>query len=297
MELQLSPKELPVVSGNFETYKEELTKLVESYKDKPLTEETVAPVKSALRQMRTTLEKVESTSIAAYFDTPKKLLKAQFAELYSIIAEGENKVDAVIAEDTRRRNEETAARLTNYIISKSASMKLDTDVVDHVILKKHYFNKTAKEGDTLNEIDSDLLDFEKNYASYQRAERKINKLAYEIGGTFNRERFIYALSKYGNSNDSTAALAEEEAERLKNIPKEEKLPPATAGKESWTPPSVGKVVSAMEEIIIEFPPYDKKTSKGSDEIVYTFSVPKEAKKQFAELLKQLKTVGIKATKV
>ena len=48
MELMLTPKELPSITGNFETYKEDLVKQIEGYKAMPLTEETVAPVKSAI---------------------------------------------------------------------------------------------------------------------------------------------------------------------------------------------------------------------------------------------------------
>jgi len=285
-ELQITPKTMPTVGGNFDKYKDELIKQMEGYKTMPLTEETVAPVKSAIRSIRTTLEKIETTAVSAYFDSPKKALKANFAELYSIIAEGESKVDAVIAEDTRKRNEETTTRLTGYITSRIKDLALEKDVIDHVVLKKSYYNKTAKETEVLNEIDADLAQFEKNFASYLRAEKKIIKLAQECGAAFNKSRFIYALSKYGEGNDSTSALAEEEADRLKNLPPEA-LAPVTK-----TCVPTAKAVVGTEEIIVEFPTYDKKTSEGSEEAVYTFTVPKEAKKQFAALLKQLKTVGI-----
>ena len=292
MDLTLTPKALPSINGNFDQYKAELVKQIEGYKSSPLTDETVPAVKSAIRQIRTTLEKIESTAISAYFDSPKKILKANFAELYSIIAEGESKVDAIIAEDTRKRNEETTTRLVAYITSKVKGMALESDVVDHVELKKHYYNKTAKEIETLNEIDADLAQMEKNFAEFVRAEKKINKLAQECGPVFNKARYMYALSKYGENNASTASLAEEEAERLSSIPPEAVLPLGTAKKSIPIP-----VSSGVEEIIVEFPSYDKKKSKGSEDVAYLISIPKEAKKQFAELLKQLGTVGIKCKKI
>lgn len=292
MDLTLTPKALPSINGNFDQYKAELVKQIEGYKSSPLTDETVPAVKSAIRQIRTTLEKIESTAISAYFDSPKKILKANFAELYSIIAEGESKVDAIIAEDTRKRNEETTTRLVAYITSKVKGMALESDVVDHVELKKHYYNKTAKEIETLNEIDADLAQMEKNFAEFVRAEKKINKLAQECGPVFNKGRYMYALSKYGENNASTASLAEEEAERLSSIPPEAVLPLGSATKSIPIP-----VSSGMEEIIVEFPSYDKKKSKGSEDVTYLISIPKEAKKQFAELLKQLGTVGIKCKKI
>jgi len=291
MELALTPKELPSIKGNFEQYKKELVKLVDGYKDKPLTEETVAPVKSALRQMRTTLEKCESTSVALYFDTPKKLLKAQFAELYSIIAEGESKVDAVIAEDTRKRNEATTIRLRNYIISKAKSMVVEADVVDFVILEKSYYNKTAKESESLDDVDKQLVTLEKNFAAYNRAVKKIEKIAKELGPVFNKNRFMYALSKYGENNDSTAALAEEEGERLATA-----VPEVAARQAAATTTSVMST-EPIKTLSIDFPVYDKKTSKGSDDLSYTFSVPKELKKSFSELLKELKEAGIKSSKL
>ena len=289
MELMLTPKELPSISGNFEQYKADLTKQIENYKTMPLTEETVAPVKSAIRQIRTTLEKIESTAIGAYFDTPKKMLKAQFAELYGIIADGESKVDAIIAEETRKRNDNTTERLISYINSKIGSMALEADVVDYVDLKKAYYNKTAKEAETLDDIDDQLAQFESNFAAFLRAEKKINKFAQELGAVFNKGRYLYGLSKYGDNNDSVAAQAEEEAERLKDIPTiKAGIPAASAKKE---------VSVSMEEIIIEFPVVDPKTSKGIEDIGYFFSIPKESKKQFAELLKKLKEVGIKSKKL
>ena len=294
MELSLTPKNMPSISGNFDTYKAELVKQIEGYKSSPLTDETVPAVKSAIRQIRTTLEKIESTAISAYFDSPKKMLKANFAELYSIIAEGESKVDAIIAEDTRKRNEETTTRLVAYITSKVKGMALESDVVDHVELKKHYYNKTAKEIDTLNEIDADLAQIEKNFAEFVRAEKKINKLAQECGPVFNKARYMYALSKYGENNASTASLAEEEAERLSSIPPEAAMPPVKTAARPVAEPS------AIEDgytVAIEFPVVNKKLSKGTEDLTFTFSIPKEAKKQFTELLKELKEAGIKSKKV
>ena len=285
MDLNLAPQTLPEVKGNFDQYKGELIKLVDGYKDKPLTEETVAPVKSALRQMRTTLEKIEATSVAAYFDTPKKILKAQFAELYSIIAEGESKVDAVIAEDTRKRNEATTTRLTAYIAAKADTMHVDKDVVDYVILEKSFYNKTAKEIETLDNIDRQLVQLEKNFAEFNRATKKIEKLGKELGPAFNSARFLYALSKYNDNNASTASLAEEEAERLITAVPEVAKRQAAA-------------VSAVEikTLSVDFPVVDKKKSKGSEDVIYTFTVPKESKKSFTELIRELKDLGITSKK-
>ena len=292
MELMLTPKELPSITGNFEQYKNDLVKQIEGYKAMPLTEDTVAPVKSAIRTIRTTLEKIESTAIGAYFDTPKKMLKAQFAELYGIIADGESKVDAIIAEDTRKRNDATTARLVTYIKSKIEEMALETDAVDFVILEKQFFNKTVKDAEVYDNIDRQLEALEKNFAAYIRAEKKINKIAQSLGPVFNKGRFLYGLSKYGDNNDSTAALAEEEAERLSNIPAEEQKSAARAAVPVKTPAGTGSFTVA-----VNFPVVDKKTSKGSEDLMYSFTVPKESKKQFAELLKELKEAGIKSKKL
>ena len=292
MELMLTPKELPSITGNFEQYKNDLVKQIEGYKAMPLTEDTVAPVKSAIRTIRTTLEKIESTAIGAYFDTPKKMLKAQFAELYGIIADGESKVDAIIAEDTRKRNDATTARLVTYIKSKIEGMALETDAVDFVILEKQFFNKTVKDAEVYDNIDRQLEALEKNFAAFIRAEKKINKIAQSLGPVFNKGRFLYGLSKYGDNNDSTAALAEEEAERLSNIPAEEQKSAARAAVPAKTPAGTGSFTVA-----VNFPVVDKKTSKGSEDLMYSFTVPKESKKQFAELLKELKEAGIKSKKL
>lgn len=256
-----------------------------------MTEETVAPVKSALRQMRTTLEKIESTSISAYFETPKKILKAQFAELYSIIADGESRVDAVIAEDTRIRNEKTTERLNNYITSKVKGMDLEDDAVEYIFLHKSFYNKTAKDAETLDNIDQQLVYLEKNFAAFSRATKKINKLAQEVGPAFNKERFLYSLSKYGDNNDTIATDAEEEADRLK-----EAVPEVVC---TTAVPVKSKAVEEVEEVVlaVSFPVYDKKKSKGSDDVVLSFTIPKEAKKQFSALLKELKGVGIRSKKL
>lgn len=293
MELMLTPKEPPSISGNFEQYKNDLVKQIEGYKAMPLTEDTVTPVKRAITTIRTTLEKIESTAIGAYFDTPKKMLKAQFAELYSIIADGENKVDAIIAEDTHKRNNATTVRLVNYIKAKIEQMALETDAVDFVILRKHFYNKTVKDADVYNDIDFQLSCLEKNFADYIRAEKKINSLAQKLGAVFNKGRFLYGLSKYGGGNASTAALAEEEAERIENIPAEENKPKMKVVTDLKNVPIAEETVS----VSVDFPVVDKKTSKGSEDLVYSFTIPKEAKKQFAELLKELKEAGIKSKKL
>lgn len=289
-ELNLAPQSLPAVEGNFDVYKADLIKQIEGYKSSPLTEETVAPVKSAIRSLRTTLEKIESTAVAAYFDSPKKALKAQFAELYSIIAEGESKVDAIIAEDTRKRNEATTNRLTAYITAKAVQEMLPEDAVEYVILEKAYYNKTAKESETLDSIDAQLVQLKKNFAAYQRAEKKIEKLAKSIGPVFNKSRYMYALSKYGDGNDSTASLAEEEAERLSSV--------VPAVPEKVVPAAVSnRPEIEVKTLSVDFYVVDKKLSKGSDDLAYMFSVPKESKKNFAELLKELKELGITSKKL
>lgn len=297
MELVLTPEKLPYVEGNFDEYKQSLITKIEEYKKMPLTDETVAPVKSAIRQMRTTLEKIESTSIGVYFDTPKKNLKAKFAELQAIIAEGESKVDAVLAENTRIRNEETTERLTTYIISTISRLELEEDAVDHVILKKSFFNKTAKETDTLNDIDAQLAQLERNFASYKRSRKKIEALAEELGSVFNKGRFLFSLGKYADENDHNAGLAEDEAERLRIAAAEEPIPKKVGGGGLTLSTKATEPEIEMGIIEIEFPMVPKKLSKGSEVITAEFVVPKEAKKQFLELLRDLKEVGIKNKKL
>jgi hypothetical protein len=286
MELELVPKVLPQVTGNFESYKEMLVKQMEVYKNTPLTEENVPQIKSAIRQMRTSIEKIESSAISVYFDTPKKILKAQFAELYAIIAEGEQKVDAIIAEETRKRNEALTSKFISYIQNKIQGMELEEDVVDFVPLKKHYYNKTAKEPDVLNEIDSDLLTLEKNYRSYKRAKERIAKIADELGSVFNRILYEFQLSKYGDGNDDVALRADEEAERLRNV----KLNP--------TPKVSTKPVTPVEVVVVswEFESLSKTDLKNTEDIGIVFSVPKKHKKGFNEILKLLKSAGIKVKK-
>jgi|GEM_PF-6773780 hypothetical protein len=286
MELELVPKVLPQVTGNFESYKEMLVKQMEVYKNTPLTEENVPQIKSVIRQMRTSIEKIESSAISVYFDTPKKILKAQFAELYAIIAEGEQKVDAIIAEETRKRNEALTSKFISYIQNKIQGMELEEDVVDFVPLKKHYYNKTAKEPDVLNEIDSDLLTLEKNYRSYKRAKERIAKIADELGSVFNRSLYEFQLSKYGDGNDDVALRADEEAERLRNV----KLDP--------TPKVSTKPVTPVEVVVVswEFESLSKTDLKNTEDIGIVFSVPKKHKKGFNEILKLLKSAGIKVKK-
>ena len=295
MDLILAPKNMPSVTGNFEKYKEDLIKQIETYKSMPLTDETVGKVKSSIRQIRTTLEKIEDTAVGAYFDSPKKALRASFAELYAIIADGESKVDEILAENDRKRNAETTERLTKYINSKIKGMAVEKDAVDYVLLKKNFYNKTAKEADTLNDIDLQLTCLEKNFAAYIRAEKKINKLAETTGAVFDKLRYLHSLSKYADGNDEVAAQAEEEAERINNIPPEEKQP---VKKAVSSVNSMASLSVQEENVSIEttFPAFDKKKSKGAEEIEVTFTVPKELKKSFTALLKELKEIGITSKK-
>ena len=295
MDLVLAPKNMPSVTGNFDKFKEDLIKQIEEYKAMPLTEDTVAPIKSAIRQKRTTLEKIESTAISAYFETPKKELKATFAELYAIIAEGESKVDEIIAEETRKRNDETTKRFIEYVKNKIKNMALEKDAVSYVLFHKQFYNKSAKEAESLNDIDAQLATLEKNFAAYIRAEKKINKCASGVGAVFDKDRFLHRLSKYGEGNDETAAEAEEEAERILAAPPKEKelvkVAPVNISSETV---SLNVLTVPLSEVDIRqsFPVYDRKKSKGSEEIILTFTIPKEMKKSFNELLKNLKEVGI-----
>ena len=204
---------------------------------------------------------------------------------------GEFKVDEIIAEDTRKRNDETTKRFTEYVKNKIKNMALEKDAVDYVIFHKQFYNKTAKEAESLDNIDVQLTMLEKNFAAYIRAEKKINDLAKKAGAVFHKDAYLHRLSKYGEDNADIAAEAEEEAERILAIPPEEKEPVKT---EVPVSAAIGKTEVPFSAVDIRqsFPVYDKKKSKGSDEITIIFTVPKEMKKSFNELLKNLKEVGI-----
>lgn len=291
VDLVISPKKVPEVTGNFDAYKEHLSAMLKVYQGKALTEDTVAPVKAAVQKMRTTLEGIEKTSIAAYYDAPKKLMKARFAELYDMIGEIESKADAVIAEETEKRNNKTTKRLIAYLKSKATELGMDADVVDTIVFEKSYYNKTAKEADVLDDLDRKMNEAKENNKNYDKAVKKLNEVTKEFGALFNKDSYLSLLSKYGESNGSILLEIIEESERLREAMKNPRPAAAKAAPRGEEPEE-----AVSYDLYVAFPPVKKaKKDRVIKSYEVTFEVPDEVDAEFKKLLKQLPGAGIKTT--
>ena len=158
-----------VVSGNFSELGAKIQAVVDRYKGTKLTDENVDYVKTLKAQfvsLRTGIEREKKEYKKVYLDPAENLLKAMCDELLKIVDEGESALGAQLEEYDQRRKDELTVILNEYKEEAVEKFQLRPEYAQQIQLKKNYYNKTAKEEDSIDDINAQAEELAKKQKEY-----------------------------------------------------------------------------------------------------------------------------------
>ena len=172
------------IGGNWDSLKANIKKVVDKYKGTQLTEDNVDYVKSLKKQfvsLRTGVELDFKNYKTAYLDPAENLIKAVKAELLAVIDEGESALDKQLDEYDQRRKDELTIILKDYVAESVEKYHLRDEYATQIQLKKNYYNKTAKEEETIADIDAQAKELADKQSAYDNGVALIKAECEESG--------------------------------------------------------------------------------------------------------------------
>ena len=172
------------IGGNWDSLKTNIQKVVDRYKGTQLTEDNVDYVKALKKQfvsLRTGVELDFKNYKTAYLDPAETLIKAVKAELLAVIDEGESALDKQLDEYDQRRKDELTVILKDYVAESVEKYHLRDEYATQIQLKKNYYNKTAKEEDTIADIDAQAKELADKQSAYDNGVALIKAECEESG--------------------------------------------------------------------------------------------------------------------
>lgn len=158
------------VTGNFDSLKANIQKVVDRYKDTQLTDDNVAYVKNLKGQfvsLRTSIDRERKEWKKVYLDPADKLIDSMCKELQAVVAEGEMALTAQLnAYDQRRKDEITLVIKEDYIPEAVAKHNLREEYASQIQIKDKYYNKTQSEEDTIDDIELQACELERKQKEY-----------------------------------------------------------------------------------------------------------------------------------
>ena len=172
------------IGGNWDSLKTNIQKVVDRYKGTQLTEDNVDYVKALKKQfvsLRTGVELDFKNYKTAYLDPAENLIKAVKAELLAVIDEGESALDKQLDEYDQRRKDELTIILKDYVAESVEKYHLRDEYATQIQLKKNYYNKTAKEEETIADIDTQAKELADKQTAYDNGVALIKAECEESG--------------------------------------------------------------------------------------------------------------------
>jgi hypothetical protein len=172
------------IGGNWDSLKTNIQKVVDRYKGTQLTEDNVDYVKALKKQfvsLRTGVELDFKNYKTAYLDPAETLIKAVKAELLAVIDEGESALDKQLDEYDQRRKDELTVILKDYVAESVEKYHLRDEYATQIQLKKNYYNKTAKEEETIADIEAQAKELADKQSTYDNGVALIKAECEESG--------------------------------------------------------------------------------------------------------------------
>ena len=157
------------IGGNWDSLKANIQQVVDRYKGTQLTEDNIDYVKALKKQfvsLRTGVELDFKNYKTAYLDPAETLIKTVKAELLAVIDEGESALDKQLDEYDQRRKDELTVILKDYVAESVEKYHLRDEYATQIQLKKNYYNKTAKEEETIVDIDAQAKELADKQSAY-----------------------------------------------------------------------------------------------------------------------------------
>lgn len=153
--LVIKPEKEPIITGNFDVMEAYLIRNRDKYKAMDFSSAPIAEIKTIKKEMqvlRTSTQRIEKDTNDKFFNNPKKLVKGNFARLYTLIAEVEGPLDDLIAQEDQKRIDGVTFAIEGYIQEFTTEEPLAQRYLDRLEYKKKYYNVTQDEEATRNDV-------------------------------------------------------------------------------------------------------------------------------------------------
>jgi hypothetical protein len=274
--LTLTVVKTPPPSGNFNEVENFLTSIRDKYKDIVFTDESIETAKRIKKEMqlyRISLDKALSAFIKEHYTIPRDILTSRGKEFFALIAEVESNVDAALKNYDQKRIDDLTAVFNIYKDELQEKFKLPPASLDRIIFKKEYYNKTAKEADTVKDLEEQFEEL-KRIADASSANEKLITTLCDGDPRLSSSHWINMLSY----RESSAVIEElmAEKERLTSLEEDAK-------------PSGEKMVLGLPNNFN----FTKTSSGGVKRMTLEITYPAACVDALNQLFKHLKQYGVK----
>jgi hypothetical protein len=162
--LVITPEKAPVVGGNFEQVESVLLAWKNHVSGIEMTEENMTQVEIVKKEavaLRNRLAKIQTDTKRLYFNDPKNVFDKKMAHLLSVVADVESIADGVLDAKEQRRRDDLNEVLDVYKDNFQAKYKLEAGYLERVEYKKEYYNKTAAEKESKNDLEQQFVTLKK----------------------------------------------------------------------------------------------------------------------------------------
>jgi hypothetical protein len=254
--LVITPEKAPVVGGNFA----QMESFLQGWKEKvsvlEMTEKNLAQVEIVKKEsvaLRNRLTKIQTDTKRLYFNDPKDVFDKKMKYLLSLVDAVESTADKVLDVREQRRKDDLNKVFDVYKEGFQAKYKLEPEYLERFEYKEKYYNKTAVEKASKDDMEQQFLALKKEQDAHAASLRLIKTMCKD-DPHLNVQHWIDQLA-FKDIATVTEEIAAEK-ERLSDIGKEETKDgalPHTWGAVSSGSESAESETEDAEKVILGIP--------------------------------------------
>jgi predicted nucleotidyltransferase len=235
MEFNITNKQLPAITFNFEEVKEQLTNKLGDYEKLVVTEETLSFCKSEQKHLAGLKKKVDTyrKDVKKELSKPITEFEDKCKEIVSLISETESKLKQGINYYDDLKREEKKAFAETEIKRLTEELELPLELQWRIEVKKEYCNLIDKKKDVTKDIENQILIVKNEHLKFIEAKKEIadyiERRNEEVNGKLDMSRYeamiendiSIVLETVKNDFDKLVEFEKRLAEKLKEEVKEE----------------------------------------------------------------------------
>jgi hypothetical protein len=301
-ELAIVPVKTYEVDGNFKAVEDYLKGVCAKYKDLAFTPETIDKakiIKAELVSLRTSLTKIQTDVKKQRFNDPKRIFDAKMDGLLAITGEVEAEIDKALKAEDQKRIDELTEAFEAYKEHFVTVYSLEPEYADAIVFRQQYYNKTASEKDSKDDIELQCKTLAAEQKAYNGSVKLIRKALADTP-EINVDEQIAKL-KRGEDVASILEWIENEIERLAQVAAAKvDVAPHTSDDEDQEPEEQEEDSDAEDQESVEEQvtgiarKLDLKTDfpGKTKSLVIQITYPIDAGDALTKLFKELKNFGI-----
>jgi hypothetical protein len=215
--LRLVSAQVAPIEGNFAEVADCLIRREQEISAMELTAENLAQVKTVKKAVvayRTRLTRLAGEAKKAFFTEPKAIFEMKMEKLFVIINRTESLIDEVLKKEEDARIANLTEIFDMYKTRFQETYQLEDSYLSRVQYKKQYYNKTASEKDTKDDLEAQFKTLKKEQETHAANVRLVNNACADT--VLNPAHFMEMLAR-----DDIAVILERiesEKRRVQGLP-------------------------------------------------------------------------------